>query len=75
MQVGERSGDVDEAKAGGERQYQEQRNAIAIDPGPSACERTGGPIKSESLDGVQYNAAGSALAPAGRLDHCEMRRV
>jgi hypothetical protein len=61
MQVGERRCDVDEAKAAGERQDQQQRDAIAIDPGPSACVRTGGPIKSESLDGVQYNAGAPTL--------------
>jgi hypothetical protein len=53
MQVGERSCEVEKAKAGGERQDQQERDAIAIDRGPPGCERTDGLIKSDGLDGVR----------------------
>jgi hypothetical protein len=44
---------VEKAKAGGERQDQQERDAIAIDAGPPGCERTDGLIKSDSLDSVR----------------------
>jgi hypothetical protein len=53
MQVGERSCEVEKAKTGGERQDQQERDAIAIDRCPPGCERTDGLIKSDSLDGVR----------------------
>ncbi len=52
MQVGERGCEVDKAKAGGQRQDQQERNAIAIDARPPGCGRTDGLIKSDSLNGV-----------------------
>jgi hypothetical protein len=53
MQVGERSCEVEKAKAGGERQDQQERDAIAIDRVPPGCEPTDGLIKSDGLDGVR----------------------
>lgn len=44
---------MEKAKAGGERQDQQERDAIAIDRGPPGRERTDGLIKGDSLDGVR----------------------
>lgn len=43
---------MDEAKAGGEQQDQQERDAIAIDGGPAGRDLKGGLIKSDGLDGV-----------------------
>jgi hypothetical protein len=53
MGIGERRGQVEEAKAGAEREDQQERDAIAIDRRPRGCERTDGLIKSDSLDVVR----------------------
>lgn len=50
MGIGERCCQVEEAKAGAEREDQQERDAIAIDRRPPGCERTDGLIKSDSLD-------------------------
>ena len=49
MQVGERSRELEQAKAGRERQDQQERDAIAIDRGRPGCGPTDGLITSGSL--------------------------
>jgi hypothetical protein len=58
---------VNKAKAGGERQDQQEYDAIAIG-GPPGCERTDGLIKRDSLDGVQYNAPSRTLLNPSAVD-------
>ena len=53
MGIGERRGQVEEPKAGAEREDQQERDAIGIDRRPPGCERTDGLIKSDSLDVVR----------------------
>ncbi len=73
MQIRERIGEVEKAKAGGERQDQQERDAIPIDRGPTGCERTDGLIKSDGLDGVQYNAPSRTLLNPFRRDRIGKR--
>jgi len=63
MQVGERTCELEKAKAGGERQDQQERDAIAIDRGPPGWERTDDLIKSDSLDGVAYRFFSACAQP------------
>jgi len=50
MCIGERRCEVEEAKAGPERQYQEEGYAVVVGCRPSGDQRTDSLIKSDGLD-------------------------
>jgi hypothetical protein len=50
MQIGDWSGEMEKAKAGGERQDQQECDAIAFDGAPARCDRMDGLTRNDSLN-------------------------